>query len=420
MSKNSVGFVGWLALWLAGTDLQRRPARRARRRPQANRSSPIPTIFARCTCRSSAAGRAASPGRRIRRNSSTPWPVRCGAAENRRRRCAAAHGGLIRPISRIGRRTAAGWFTAPIATTRVELWMLDLTQGSARVLLANGAVNVEPRFSPDGKRIVFVSTQYNKRFHIFTADVGEGNLSGAQRLTGEHRSELPRYYYSAFDHEINPVWTRDGRDIIYVSNRGHLYGTGGFWRRPSRASAGEDVAAAAAAREIITRKRTGRRVPMCRRTVRAWCSAPIWAAPGTTSGSCRPRAAMPSRLPMGIGIRPIRAGRRMARGWPSFPTRAATPQIGIVAVPGGLVQMLPIAERQYSLPMARLHIDIRDAKGAAASARRRRHRCRRPFLRAGGRVDQRRRFLRPPRAAQRSPLFPCRRRDLGWTCRPAP
>ncbi len=132
----------------------------------------------------------------------------------------------------------------------MELWILDLASGAAKPLLANGAVNVEPRFSPDGRRIAFVSTLYNKRFHIFTADIDEGRLTNVERLTGEHQSELPRYYYSPYDHEINPVWTHDGRDIIYVSNRNHIYGTGGFWRTrsqtPSRAAAGADTAAGAA------------------------------------------------------------------------------------------------------------------------------------------------------------------------------
>src|SRR6202022_2655241 len=77
----------------------------------------------------------------------------------------------------------------------VELWILELASGAARPLLANGAVNVEPRFSPDGKRIVFVSTLYKGRFHIFTADIDGGKLKDVERLTGEHRSPLPRYYY---------------------------------------------------------------------------------------------------------------------------------------------------------------------------------------------------------------------------------
>jgi hypothetical protein len=112
----------------------------------------------------------------------------------------------------------------------MELWLLDLASGKTKQLTSGGAVNVEPRWSPDGKRIVWVSTQYNRHFHVFMVDVANGELKNVVRLTGETKSSLPRYYYSAYDMEINPVWTRDGKEILFVSNRGHIYGTGGFWR----------------------------------------------------------------------------------------------------------------------------------------------------------------------------------------------
>jgi hypothetical protein len=111
----------------------------------------------------------------------------------------------------------------------MELWLLDLTAGKSFQLTSGGAVNVEPRWSPDGKKIVWVSIQYNRRFHVFMADVKNGALENVVRLTGETKSPLPRYYYSAYDMEINPVWTRDGKEILFVSNRGHIHGTGGFW-----------------------------------------------------------------------------------------------------------------------------------------------------------------------------------------------
>ena len=112
----------------------------------------------------------------------------------------------------------------------IELWLLEIATGKTMQLTSGGAANVEPRWSPDGKRIVFVSTSYNKRFHIFRAEVREGKLENVVRLTGETKSSLPRYYYSAYDMEISPVWTRDGQEILFVSNRGHIHGTGGFWR----------------------------------------------------------------------------------------------------------------------------------------------------------------------------------------------
>ena len=119
----------------------------------------------------------------------------------------------------------------------IELWSLDLQTKKTRQLTSGGAVNVEPRLSPDGKRVAFVSTLYKGHFHIFVADFSGGELRNVQRLTGETPSNLPRYYYSQFDHEISPVWSRDGNEILFVSNRGHIYGTGGFWRMKAQPSA---------------------------------------------------------------------------------------------------------------------------------------------------------------------------------------
>ncbi len=109
----------------------------------------------------------------------------------------------------------------------MELWLLDLETERSRPLTREGHVNVEPRFSPDGKRLAFVSTAYNGRFHIFSMDVASG---GIERLTGENRSSLPRYYYGPFDHELSPAWSPDGSEILFVSNRGRVHGTGGFFR----------------------------------------------------------------------------------------------------------------------------------------------------------------------------------------------
>ena len=112
----------------------------------------------------------------------------------------------------------------------IELWALNLENRQTYQLTRAGAVNVDPRFSPDGKHVAFVSTAYHGRFHIFTADFNGGALANVQRLTGETRGDVPRFYYSQFDHEISPAWSPDGTELLFVSNRGHIYGTGGFWR----------------------------------------------------------------------------------------------------------------------------------------------------------------------------------------------
>ena len=112
----------------------------------------------------------------------------------------------------------------------VELWSLNTRDGQTRKMTSSGAVSLEPRFSPDGKRLAFVSTSYKGHFHIFVGRFEGGSLSDVRQLTPENSSSLPRYYYSKVDHEISPVWTRDGSEILFVSNRGHIHGTGGFWK----------------------------------------------------------------------------------------------------------------------------------------------------------------------------------------------
>ena len=111
----------------------------------------------------------------------------------------------------------------------IELWSLDLMDRRTQKMTSGGAVNLEPRFSPDGKRLAFVSTSYKGHFHIFVGRFEDGLLSDVRELTRENVSSLPRYYYSQVDHEISPVWTTDGMEIMFVSNRGRIHGTGGFW-----------------------------------------------------------------------------------------------------------------------------------------------------------------------------------------------
>jgi len=243
----------------------------------------------------------------------------------------------------------------------VELWLYDLARGSALPLTSNGAVNIEPRFSPDGTRIAFVSTLYNRRFHIFTADLTDGKLANLKRLTGETRSELPRYYYSAFDHEISPVWTRDGREIIYVSNRNHIYGTGGFWRVAADASS--------APREFHDEETN-------------WKARPDV----SPDGSRLVYASYLGRSWHNLWVLPAKGGDAIAIAygdwdqtnprWSPDGTRVAfisnrngNTEIGIERVPGGTIETLGAAERRYLAPMARLHLRLQDAQGRPASAR---------------------------------------------------
>jgi Tol biopolymer transport system component len=121
----------------------------------------------------------------------------------------------------------------------IELQLLDLASGAIAPLTANGAVNLDPRWSPDGHRVAFVSSAYAGRWHVYLATLRGGMPGDVARLTEDHESGLPRRYYSRYDHYLSPTWSPDGSELILVSNRGHIHGTGGFWRM--RAEAGSSL-----------------------------------------------------------------------------------------------------------------------------------------------------------------------------------
>jgi len=243
----------------------------------------------------------------------------------------------------------------------VELWALDLGSRQARALTKDGAVNLEPRFSPDGKRIAFVSTSYHGRFHIFVARVAADSISDVQRLTGEDRSPLPRYYYSAFNHEISPVWSPDGAELLYVSNRGHVYGTGGFWRMK--------VEPGAEAREIHYEETAwkarpsfspdGKRIVYASYLGQAWHQ--LWIMPA--------QGGDPFPLSYGdfdnINPRWAPDGETIA----FISNRGGNTSLWLQQVLGGAQRQLMVKRRRYLVPMGRLDITVLDEHGRETAAR---------------------------------------------------
>ena len=117
----------------------------------------------------------------------------------------------------------------------IELRLLDVASGESTPLVANGAVNIEPRWSPDGSRVAFTSSRHEGLWHVFVVSVGpEGPAGEPTRVTPDHDSGLPRYYYHRKDQYFSPAWSPDGRELLLISNRGRIWGSGGFWRIEAR------------------------------------------------------------------------------------------------------------------------------------------------------------------------------------------
>ena len=243
----------------------------------------------------------------------------------------------------------------------VSLWAYEVASKKAHALTHDNAVNVEPRFSPDGKRIAFVSTAYHGRFHIFAGRFEDGELRNVQRLTGENKSSLPRYYYSVYDHEISPTWSPDGAEVLFVSNRGHLYGTGGFWRMKPEAGA--------EAREIHYEETTwkarpdfspdGKRVVYASYLGRAWHQ--LWVMPAGGGD------AFPLTYGEFDNVNPRWSPDGQSVAYIS--NKDGNTSLWIHKVPGGAQQQLFAKERRYVRPVGTIRFVITNENGRSTPAR---------------------------------------------------
>jgi dipeptidyl aminopeptidase/acylaminoacyl peptidase len=253
---------------------------------------------------------------------------------------------------------------ARYARDAIELELLDLAAGAVTPLTTNRAVNVEPRWSPDGSRIAFVSSSYNGRWHIFV--LSPEGAKDPLRLTEDSGSKLPRYYYSKWDHYISPTWSPDGKEIILVSNRGHIHGTGGFWRMEARPGA---PGGPGGLRELRYEETT-------------WKARPDWSPDGTrvvySSYLGRQWNQLWLMTTEGGDPFPLTYGDfdATAPRWSRDGSRIAyvsneggNTSLLVIDVVGGRKQPVEARERRYREPVGTLRVEVRDRAGHPLGAR---------------------------------------------------
>jgi len=245
--------------------------------------------------------------------------------------------------------------------TGIELWRLELANGAERQLTFGGAVNVEPRVSPDGKRIAWVSTKDSGHFNLFVADLGPNGLSGAHQLIGGRQSKISRYYYSPWDHALNPSWSPDGKRLLFISNREVAWGTGDIWSVA--------VANPKDQRKVLSEETSWNTRPEMspdgklllfasyhgRQSKQLWVTTPNGDAP----------------LPVTFGdfdrwnARWSPDGKRIAL----ISNERGNTRLVVHDFAGGAETVIAVARRRYLLPQARLTFDIRDEHGRSVAAR---------------------------------------------------
>jgi hypothetical protein len=245
--------------------------------------------------------------------------------------------------------------------TGFELWRLDLITGAERQLTFGGEVNVEPRLSPDGKRIAWVSTKGTGHFNLFVADIGAAGLRNTRALVAGRKSAISRYYYSAWDHALNPSWTPDSKRILYVSNPEVAWGTGDIWS--------VSVADPKDRRKVLSEETS-------------WNARPETAPDGKlvlfASYHGRQWKQLWVTTPSGEAPLPLTFGEfdRWNARWSPDGKRIALisnqhGNTGLVVhdVAGGAETPIVAAHRQYIGDRARLTLDIRDEQGRPVPAR---------------------------------------------------
>lgn len=109
------------------------------------------------------------------------------------------------------------------AEGRGEIWRVNYQTGIEECIVSDPARSfTTPSISPDGKWILFVGSSIlqNGKRQYHNADLFVCHVDGTQMVQLTHHAA----------DDLSPVWSRDGKYIYFISQRGSATGTANVWR----------------------------------------------------------------------------------------------------------------------------------------------------------------------------------------------
>lgn len=109
------------------------------------------------------------------------------------------------------------------AAGQSELWKINYATGTEECIISDPQRSfTSPVISPDGQWVLFVGSS-----RIISGNIDYSNTDlFVARLDG---SEMAQLTYHAAD-DLSPIWSKDGKYIYFISQRGSATGTANVWR----------------------------------------------------------------------------------------------------------------------------------------------------------------------------------------------